>query len=136
LDGVVAAMRSSIGITRAKALSQGIRVNPSNPGGGTAQNINVVDMEGFSVEVDWRNLCPESRSEINEVRSMLDFILMEENTWNTATSVFDGELYNLTDNQYTYVGYDIRESGPGGCYVRYDSFGDPMCTVDLIITDC
>jgi MSHA pilin protein MshA len=49
---------------------------------------------------------------------------------------------NLTsqiNNQYTLIGYDI----PGfsvptnqGCYVIYDSFGNPDCTVSVVTADC
>ncbi len=140
LEGIQGAMRSAIAITRSAALTQGVRVNPSNPGGGNAQNINLVQMDGLTVEVDWRNLCPESDPELgdangNNAISMLDFLTMEDNPWGTST-VVDGGLYTHIDNQFTLIGYDIRTTGTGGCFVRYDSFGDPMCTVELILTDC
>lgn len=130
LDGVVGAMRSAINITRTKALSEGIVALPAEP---ASQAINIVQMEGFSAEVDWRNLCPESRAELDDQASMLDYIYMAFTDWKGTV---DGDLYTDFDNRYTWVGYDIRPPNTGGCYVRYDSFGDPMCTIEMIITDC
>lgn len=142
LEGVQGAMRSAIAVTRSAAYTQGVRVNPDNPGGGNAQNINLVQMEGLLVEVDWRNLCPESIPELgdaktNKTLSMLDFLALEPNPWG-VTPVADGELYTYVDNIYTLVGYDIKTkvTDTGGCFVRYNSFGKPDCTVELVITDC
>ena len=135
LEGVVGAMRSAVNIARTNALSQGIRPAGSNPspGSGGSQPNYVIQMEGFRSEVDWRNLCPESRAEDEDAVSMLDYISLQ--LTNDITN--DGDLKTSFDNQYTWVGYDIITNGdPGGCYVVYDSFGDPSCTIDLIIDDC
>ena len=46
----------------------------------------------------------------------------------------------VTTNQYTFIGYDIpSNSSPvttQGCYVIYDSFGEPNCTVTVVTVDC
>ena len=108
------------------AITQGLSVAATNPGG-AAQSI--IDFGGETSEVDWRNLCPESRAELGDALTMEDFINL-----NTA-----GGLSSQFNNQYTLVGYDI----PGfsvptnqGCYIIYDSFGDPNCTVTVVTVDC
>lgn len=146
LDGVVGAMRSAAGITKAKALSQGLSPATSDPGGGAAQDIYIVDVEGLNVEVDWYTLCPESRAErgANAGASMLDFIYLDAVN-QTPTSPIDGTLYAEFNNQFTWVGFNITAAGANagtgpGCYVEYNSFGtrgsDPACPVTLVIDDC
>lgn len=146
LDGVVGAMRSTIYITKTKALAEGIRVAGSNPG--AAQDQYIVDVEGLRVEVDWANLCPESDPEMGDAAtdatiSMLDFLFIEDTPWSNTNQFVDGNLNTHFDNQFTWIGYDIRLSGAGGCYVVYNSFGDrdfsdgeSMCTIDMVIDDC
>lgn len=126
LQGVAGAMRSTAGVVRSKALAQGLVVAPANPGNQAAY---VVNSEAGSAEVDWRNLCPESRAELGDRLEMVDFI-------DLSTSA---GLTSLLNNRYTLIGYDI----PGfsvptnqGCYVIYDSFGDPSCTVTVVTADC
>lgn len=126
LSGVEGAMKSAITLVRAKAITQGLTVSGSNPGNQAAL---VVDFEGQSSEVDWRNLCPESVAELGDRMTMVDFINL-----NSA-----GGMSSLVNNQYTLVGFDI----PGfsvptnqGCYVIYDSFGSPSCTVTTVTIDC
>jgi len=140
LEGFVSNMRSAIAIVRTKALAEGLRVASSNPGGGGSQDIYLVQVEGLQTEVDWRNLCPESDPERgdalgNNVISMLDYIYLQPNK-NTPLNEKDKNIKTLVNNRYTFIGFDIRESGPGGCYVKYDSFGDPMCTIDMVFDDC
>lgn len=148
LEGVVGAMRSAVAITRTKALSQGLSPGTSNPGGGNAQNIFLVEVDGLEVEVDWANLCPESDPELGDASSdgslsMLDYLLIEDTPWSDTNQFIDGQLNTHFNNQFTWLGYDIRLSGPGGCYVVYDSFGDrdfsdgnSMCTITLVTDDC
>ena len=126
LQGVAGAMRSTITIVKSKAYVNGLSVAGSNPGN---QNANIVETEAGRSEVDWRNLCPESRAELGDALSMLDHI---------GFSVPD-DLERRFDNRYTLIGYDIQGNGPvtaNGCYVTYDSFGDPECTVRVVDTDC
>jgi MSHA pilin protein MshA len=60
---------------------------------------------------------------------MLDYISVDAN---------DSSLETFVDNQYTRVGFSLPAgSGAGpGCYVEYDSFGDPECTVTQITSEC
>ncbi|MGS2718853.1 pilus assembly FimT family protein [Eionea flava] len=126
LQGVEGAMNSAITLVRAKAITQGLTAADSNPGN---QSDLIIDFDGLSSEIDWRNLCPESVAELGDRMTMIDFINL-----NTA-----GGLSAELNNQYTLVGYDI----PGfsvptnqGCYVIYDSFGSPSCTVTVVTADC
>ncbi len=127
LEGIAGTMRSSAYLTRVKARAAGLQAVASNPGG-NQQSEFLVDFPFGSAEVDWRNLCPESEAELGARLSMLDFLDL------------DGSgVQALTNNQYTLVGFDI----PGfsvptgaGCYVIYDSFGDPDCTVTVVTADC
>lgn len=125
LNGVEGAMKSTITLVRAKAITQGLTVSDSNP---SSQPGLIVDFGGESSEVDWRNLCPESVAELGNRLTMVDFINL-----NTA-----GGMSSLVNNQCTLVGFDI----PGfsvptnqGCYVIYDSFGSPSCTVTTVTVD-
>lgn len=118
LDDISRTMRSTITLVKSKAVASGLRVADSNPGG-SVQTSYAVDF-GFGVtEVDWRNLCPESRAEVGDRLTMLDFISVEE----SATS-----LQTQVGNQSTRVGFDLST-----CYVEYDSFA---CTVTIVRSDC
>lgn len=126
LEDIEGSMRSAIHLVKAKAHVQGLTVSSSNPGNQAAL---LVDFNGESSEVDWRNLCPESVAELGDRLTMIDFV----NVQNV------GGLSSQLNNQYTLVGYDI----PGfsvptnqGCYVIYDSFGNPDCTVTVVTADC
>ena len=126
LNNIEGAMRSTIGIIRSKAYAQGLSIVASNP---PSQAGYIVETEAGTSEVDWRNLCPESRAELGDALDMSDHIGLIES----------GDLTDIVDNRYTRIGYDIQGSGAptaNGCYVTYDSFGDPNCTVSIIITDC
>jgi MSHA pilin protein MshA len=125
LENISGAMRSTISLVKTKAIVQGLTPASSSSG----QEAFLVDFGGQSSEVDWRNLCPESIAELGDALTMSDFISL-----NTT-----GGLSVQMNNQYTLVGYDI----PGfsvptasGCYVIYDSFGDPECTVTVVTVDC
>jgi MSHA pilin protein MshA len=126
LEGIEGAMRSTISIIRSKAYVKGLTISSANP---PSQAAYIVETEAGTSEVDWRNLCPESRAELGDALNMSDHIGLSES----------GGLTTIVSNQYTRVGYDIQGSGTptaNGCYVTYDSFGDPNCTVSLITTDC
>jgi len=127
LNGVAGSLHSTINMVRAKALANGLSPASTNPGGSN-QTAYVVDFPFGSTEVDWRNLCPESEAEVGDALTMLDFITVS------------GGLASRTNNQYTLIGFDIP---PGfsvptntGCYVIYDSFGSPNCTVTVVTDDC
>lgn len=127
LQSVAGTMKSTISMVRMKAFAKGLKAVSVNPGAG--QSRYVIDFGGVSAEVDHRNLCPESQAELGDALTMVDFIQLQES----------GGLTARLNNQYTLVGYDI----PGfsvptnrGCYIIYDSFGSPHCTVTVVTEDC
>ncbi|MCV6622471.1 MAG: type II secretion system GspH family protein [Cellvibrionaceae bacterium] len=124
LEGIAGTMRSTAQMTKAAALAQGIEPASSNPPSGQSQFL--VNVAGGSSELDWRNLCPESRAELGSRFTMVDFINLS------------GGMDSRVTNQYTFVGFDIPSSAPNGsgCYVIYDSFGSPNCTVTVVDSDC
>ena len=73
LNGVEGAMNSAVTLVKAKAITQGLTISDSNPGN---QSALVVDFDGESSEVDWRNLCPESVAELGDRMTMIDFITL------------------------------------------------------------
>jgi MSHA pilin protein MshA len=114
-------------MVKSKARLSGLAVVSANPGG-SSQTEYQVDFPFGTTEVDWRNLCPESQAETGDRLTMLDFIELS------------GDMQSRTNNQYTLIGYVIP---PGfsvptnqGCYVIYDSFGNPDCTVTVVTADC
>ncbi len=129
LDGIAASMRSAADMTKMKARASGLRPASSNPAGsGGNQYGYVVQFPFGSAEVDWRNLCPESKAELGNRLTMIDFL-----------DFYDADLQTRIDNQYTLIGYQLPASGVPtnqGCYVIYDSFGDPNCTVTVVDVDC
>jgi MSHA pilin protein MshA len=118
LQDISRTMNSTVSIVRAKAAAAGLAPVASNPGG-SQQTSFAVDFGFGTTEVDWRNLCPESRAEVADSLTMLDFITVDS----TGTRL-------LTDvgNRFTRVGFDLST-----CYVEYDSFA---CTVQIVSSDC
>ena len=123
LRSIAGVMNSTIAIVRVKAISQGLRASSSNPGGSLQANY-VIETEAGQSEVDWRNLCPESRAEVGDSLTMLDYLGIDPN---------DNTLQTWLNNRYTRVGYSLP---PGSCYVEYDSFGNPECTVTVFSSGC
>ena len=126
LEGVAGALKTTASLVQAKARLSGLNKAPANPGNQAAY---LVDFELGTTEVDWRNLCPESSAELGDALDMIDHMHAQ----------LSGEMQIQTNNQYTLIGFDI----PGfsvptnqGCYVIYDSFGDPECTVTTVTVDC
>lgn len=126
INNIAGTMNSTMKLIRAKALISGLTPTAANPGNQAAY---IVTTNIGSAEVDWRNLCPESRAELADQLTMIDYLDLSE----------AGGLTSQLNNQYTLVGYDI----PGfsvptnsGCYVIYDSFGDPECTATVVTVDC
>ena len=124
LEGIRETMRSTARMTKAMAAANGISASSSNPGGGQSQF--VIQVAGGSSELDWRNLCPESRAELGSRLTMVDYINLT------------GNMQSRVTNRYTFVGFDIPSSAPSGsgCYVIYDSFGSPDCTFTVIDSEC
>lgn len=129
LQGIAGTMRSTAVLVQSKALVSGLQPAVSNPaassGGNNRQNEFIIDTSFGSSEVDWRNLCPESEAELGDALTMLDF---------TTIRADIGGLKADVDNRFTRVGYDLTDNI--GCYVEYDSFGDPNCTVTLTTVGC
>lgn len=121
LEGIAGSMRSTILLVRSKARVSGLQPAASNPGGSSQAGF-VIDTAFGSSEVDWRNLCPESRAEVADAMTMLDFTTLRADMGGLQTSV---------GNRSTRVGYDL--TGGSGCYVEYDSFA---CTVSLTKAGC
>jgi MSHA pilin protein MshA len=120
-------MKSSSELVRFKAITQGLRAVAANPGSG--QSSYIVDFGFGSAEVDFGNLCPESIAEYGDTLEMLDFMDL----------TFDEKIETRVNNQYTLIGYDIPSSGAPvdqGCYVIYNSFGRPNCTIEVVTVDC
>ena len=126
LESISGTMKSTISLVRSKALVNGITVAPSNPGD---QSRYLIDFGFGSAEIDWRNLCPESSAELGDSLDMADFITINSE-----------DITSRENNQFTLIGYDIPAgySNPTnqGCYIIYDSFGDPECTVTVVTEEC
>ena len=127
LNAVAGTLRSTASMVKAKGRLSGLTAVSANPGGSNQTGYQV-DFPFGTTEVDWRNLCPESEAETGDRLTMLDFIELS------------GDMQSRTNNQYTLIGYDIPAgfSVPTnrGCYVIYDSFGNPDCTVTVVTADC
>ena len=120
LEGIAGTMRSTIILVQSKARANGLSPVASNPGGSN-QTEFVIDTPFGSSEVDWRNLCPESRAEVADALTMIDF---------TTIQAGIGGLQTQIGNRSTRVGYDLSNNG---CHVEYDSFD---CTVSTTTTNC
>lgn len=131
VESIGGTMRSTVAVVKSRAYASGLSVSETNPGGG--QSAYIVEIENVTSEVDWRNLCPESEAELGDAVTMFYFLSMEENDVSTAEA---GSLMTYTNNRYTRVGYDLDSDGISTCFVEYDSFGDPDCTVTVTTTGC
>lgn len=127
LEQLAGQIKSTIQLARYKGILNGLQVSNANPGN---QATLVVDFGFGSAELDWRNLCPESSAELGDSLDMIDFMDLS----------FDNSLQApRIDNQYTLIGYELPASGRPlnqGCYLIYDSFGSPDCTIEVVTADC
>lgn len=125
LQNIAGQLEATINIARIQARVDGLSPIENNPGG--VQNDFLVDFGFGSAEVDFRNLCPESEAEGGDALTMLDFIELSD------------DLQADTTNQFTRIGYELPPLGTPtdqGCYIIYDSFGLPICTVTVVTEDC
>ncbi len=125
LNSLSGQFKSTTNLVKMKARVKGLKAVPTNPGG--VQTDYVVDFGFGTVEIDWRNLCPESIGEAGEQLEMLDFLDISD------------DFETRVDNQFTLIGYNVPNSGTPtteGCYLIYDSFGSPDCTVEIVTVDC
>ncbi len=128
LNSIKGSMETTIDLVKAKARIKGLEAVSSNPGSG--QSAYIVDFGFGTAEIDYRNLCPESSAELGTQLDMIDFLEIDSDDFEPT----------VTTNQYTFIGYNIpSQSSPltdQGCYVIYDSFGEPDCTVTVVTEDC
>ena len=126
LEQLKGTMQSSIDLVKVKGRINGLAPSASNPGN-NAQSIFIIDFGIGAAEVDWRNLCPESRAELGDSLSFIDFLELPD------------DLARRFTNQHTLIGFDVPSSGTPtnqGCDILYDSFGNPDCTLTLVTADC
>ena len=126
LKAIAAEMDATITLVQNKARIAGLRTTSINPGAG--QDAYVIDVGFARSEVDFRNLCPEASAEFADA---IDFFEYMQDTL--------GDLEQRTDNQYARVGFDVPSSGNPtnqGCYIIYDSFAEPNCTIEIVTEDC
>ncbi|MFC3095231.1 prepilin-type N-terminal cleavage/methylation domain-containing protein [Alteromonas sediminis] len=119
-------MQGTIDLVKIKARLNGLRPAAENPGG-SSQTEFLVDFGYGASEVDWRNLCPEARAELSDSLVMADYLNLSE------------EFLTRETNRYALIGLELPASGTPtdeGCYILYDSFGFPDCTLTLVTADC
>ncbi len=128
LNSIKASMESTINLVKAKARAKGLSPVSSQPSGG--QSEYVVEFGFGSAEVGFRHLCPESRAELGTQLDMEDFLEFDDQDFENT----------VTTNRYTLIGYDIpNQSTPvqdQGCYIIYDEFDVPDCSVTVVTNDC
>lgn len=127
MENIAGQIRSTVEMAKIKAILSGLKASTSNPG--NSQSDYIVDFGFGSAEVDWRNLCPESSAELGDRMDLIDFLDVS----------FNDKINTRVNNRYTLVGFEIPSSGTPstqGCYIIYDSFGSPNCTVTVVDVDC
>lgn len=151
LEGIASAMKGAITQVKSRAYIKGLSPNTSNPQANSVtrnqQENYVVDFGIGSVEVDWGNLCPESRGESGDKLTMLDFLTLSTNE--NLTTDF-GNRHVVVGYSYPFSSGDLESDNivtpPSGCYVLYDSFGGREngtcptsncdCTVRIVDDQC
>jgi MSHA pilin protein MshA len=126
LNNIAGNMESTITMVQAKAHINGLTSTSVNPDSG--QSNFVIDFGFASSELHFSNLCPESRAEMGDAVDFFDFLELPED-----------DLERRIDNQYSLIGYDVPSSGTPttqGCYIIYDSFATPNCTIEIVDIDC
>ena len=127
LKSVKGKINTVVYMVKSAARLNGLSKVSSNPSGrGGNQSSFIIKTNIGTFEVDWRNLCPESKAELGDKLELPDFLNISTN------------LKTRVNNQYTAIGFTLPSSLPGnsGCYVLYDSFGFPDCTVNIIDDQC
>jgi MSHA pilin protein MshA len=127
LQDVSKQMKATIKLVQYKAILSGLRPVNINPNAN--QSDYIVDFGFGTSEVHFSNLCPESEAEFGDDFEFFEFM-------NITT---DNKLQTRVNNQYSLIGFDIPTSGTPtnkGCYIIYDSFAVPNCTVEVVTVDC
>jgi MSHA pilin protein MshA len=125
LNSLSGQFKSTVNLVQMKARTKGLK--PVENNSGVLQAAYLVDFGFGSVEIDYRNLCPESIGESGDQLEMLDFLEISD------------DFETRVNNQHTLIGYTVPSSGTPtteGCYLIYDSFGTPNCTVEVVTVDC
>lgn len=121
LTALAGSLSTMVEHVRAAARLSGLVPVSQNPGGSTQFEF-LIETNIGSFEVDWRNLCPESRAELGDKLTTLDYLSFN----NVPTSSYEARV----TNQSTWVGFSLP---PGQCYVVYDSFA---CTIEAVTSGC
>ncbi|GAB2685753.1 prepilin-type N-terminal cleavage/methylation domain-containing protein [Aliiglaciecola aliphaticivorans] len=127
LNGIAGNMRTTVRLVQNKARIQGLETSTVNPGDGQSELI--VDFGFAETELYFGNLCPEAESELGDSVDFFKFMDISS----------DEDLETRTTNQYALIGYAVPSSGvptDQGCYVIYDSFAEPDCTIEVVDIDC
>jgi MSHA pilin protein MshA len=126
LTSLAANMEATIRMVNSKAFIKSISAASTNPN--EKQSELIIDFGFASSEIHFSNLCPESSAEMGDAVDFLDFMKINKEKWEIRV-----------DNQYSLIGYEVPESGTPtnqGCYIIYDSFATPNCTVEIVDVDC
>lgn len=149
LDGFKSALEGAITQVQSKAYIEGLTPALTNPGN-SSQDRYIIDFGIGQVEVDWGTLCPESRGELGDSLTVIDFLTLE--TSGNATFDF-GNRHTVFGYDYSFSNNDLERNNipddqlPDGCYVLYDSFGGRIngntcptggctCTVRVVDNNC
>lgn len=129
INNIASQMKTTASLAQNKARALGLRPISSDPVSNGLQTAYSVDFGFGETEVMFNNLCPEARGEVGDRLTMLDFIILDGND----------SLQTRVDNQYALIGFDLPSSGVSvnqGCYVLYNSFTAPNCTITPVTVDC
>lgn len=128
LNSIAKDIKSVARLAKSKAVAGGLVTAESNPGS-SDQDKYVIDFGFGATELDWRNLCPESRAELADKLGILEFLNIDTNEFQTYIT-----------NTYAFIGYEIASnrlaSDAQGCYIIYDSRAVPDCTVRVVDNIC
>jgi MSHA pilin protein MshA len=127
INNIAGQMESAISMVKAKAIMAGKKQSPLNAN--PSQDNYIVDVGFGSAEVLHTNLCPKSRSQQSDILDMFDIL----------TTSFSDNIETRINDEVTLVGFELPDTGvplTDGCYVIYDSFTVPDCTVQVITSAC
>ena len=125
INSIASQVRAAASMVQNKARVKGLKIaaNAAN------QDQLIIDFGFGSAEVGWSNLCPESLAELGDRLTLIDFINLPASD----------QLQTRVDNQYALIGYQVPASGVPineGCYLIYNSYTSPNCTVTVVDVDC
>ena len=127
INSIASQVRAAASMVQNKARVKGLKIAANFIEENQVQLI--IDFGFGSAEVGWSNLCPESRAELGDRLTLIDFINLPASD----------QLQTRVDNQYALIGYQVPASGVPineGCYLIYNSYTSPNCTVTVVDVDC